>query len=305
MFLELMVKPRLILESFRLLGSGLCRPEGICADPRGYVWAADQNTFLAKITPDGLTARVGRGGNTPNGLALDMHGRVVVAEYQHGSLQRFDPYTGVTETIARTADGRRVSRANYPAIDGYGRIWCTSSTGMEDDFAALRIKADDGFVFALEANGEARIVADGLHFANGLAFSKDFSWLYIVESSTKRIARASVLPAGRLGKVELFGPELEATPDGIAMDEDDNLWVTLLLEKSALVVLDRSANVHTVVEDSNNKILGRPTNVSFGGSDMRDLYVGSLDLDGVLRARVEIPGVPLVGQLNCGGRTNT
>jgi gluconolactonase len=176
---------------------------------------------------------------------------------------------------------------------------------MKDDFAALRTKVDDGFVFILEDGGGSGIVAEGLHFANGLAFSKDYQWLYIVESSTRRIVRAPVLPGGRLGAIENFGPELEATPDGIGFDEDENLWVTLLIEKNALVILDRSADVHNVVEDPSGTILGRPTNVSFGGADLCDLYVGSLDRDCVLHARVDIPGVALPGQTRLRGNASS
>jgi gluconolactonase len=290
------MKQELNLDAFRPVGSGLQRPEGICVDSSGIVWAADRNTLLARIAMDGSVQRYGQGGAIPNGLAVDLEGRILIAEYQHGTLRRFDPRTQRTEILLTESGGRRITRANYPAIDREGRIWCTSSTAMEDDLAALKTKADDGFVFVLEADGRSRIVAEGLHFANGLAFSKDFQWLYIVESSTRRIVRSRVLPGGRLGSIERFGPELEATPDGIGFDEGENLWVTLLIEKSALVILDRSGSVYTVVEDPAGTVLGRPTNVSFGGLDLCDLYVGSLDRDAVLHARVELPGVALPGQ---------
>lgn len=290
------MKQKLELDSFRVRGTELERPEGICVDSSGTLWAADRKTMLARIAMDGSVVRYGEGGAIPNGLAVDHQGRILIAEYEHGTLRRFDPMTETIAVILSEVGGRKISRANYPAIDAEGRIWCTSSTGMRDDLAALRAQTDDGFVFILEADGSSRIVADGLHFANGLAFSKDLKWLYIVESSTKRIVRAPVLPGGQLGSIEKFGPELEATPDGIGFDEDENLWVTLLIEKSALVILDRSACVHTVVEDPVGTVLGRPTNVSFGGPDVCDLYVGSLDRDAVLYTRVEIPGVPLPGQ---------
>jgi gluconolactonase len=290
------MKQKLNLDAFRPVGSGLQRPEGICVDSNGILWAADRNTLLARIAMDGSVRRYGHGGAIPNGLAVDQKGRILIAEYEHGTLRRFDPLTQKTEILLTEAGGRRISRANYPAIDPEGRIWCTSSTAIADDLAALKTKADDGFVFVFEPDGSSRIVVEGLHFANGLAFSKDFQWLYIVESSTRRIVRARVLPGGRLGSIERFGPELEATPDGIGFDEGGNLWVTLLIEKSALVILDPSGCVHTVVEDPAGTILGRPTNVSFGGLDLCDLFVGSLDRDAVLHARVEIPGVMLPGQ---------
>jgi gluconolactonase len=290
---------RLALTDFREVGSGIRRPEGICVDREGMVWAADRDTFLACVRPDGTTVRYGEGGEMPNGLAVEESGNILIAEYEHGALKRFDRRTKAISTLLTEVEGRKTARANYPAVDRQGRIWCTSSTNWSDDLAALREKVDDGFVFVLEPGGSSRIVVEGLHFANGLAFSPDFKWLYIVESSTRRIVRVPVLEGGKAGPVQNFGPVLDATPDGIAFDQDENVWITLLLEKSALVVLDRSSDLHTVIEDPGGTILGGPTNVSFGGADMRDLYVGSLDRQCGLHARVEIPGVPLPGQ-SCG-----
>jgi gluconolactonase len=290
------MRPKLNLGDFRTRGRGLERPEGICVDASGQLWAADRKSLIARVTGSETIECFGSGGAIPNGLAADQRGRILIAEYGQGTLRRFDPRTCVTEVLLTEVQGRKISRANYPAIDPEGRIWCTSSTAMEDDLAALHSKTDDGFVFTVDPDGVSQVVAEGLHFANGLAFSKDFAWLYIVESSTKRIVRAAVSPGGRLGRIENFGPELDATPDGIAFDEDENLWVTLLIERNALVVIDRLGAVHTVVEDATGHVLGRPTNVAFGGSDMRDLFVGSLDRDTVLHARVEIPGVVLPGQ---------
>ena len=183
------MKQKLKLDDFRPVGSGLERPEGICVDSNGILWAADRKTLLARIAMDGSVLRFGQGGAMPNGL-VDQEGRILIAEYEHGTLRRFDPVTQTTGILLTEVGGRKISRANYPAIDPEGRIWCTSSTAMADDLAALRTKADDGFVFVLEADGSSRIVAEGLHFANGLAFSRDFQWLYIVESSTRRIVRA-------------------------------------------------------------------------------------------------------------------
>jgi gluconolactonase len=39
-----------------------------------------------------------------------------------------------------------------------------------------------------------------------------------------------------------------------------------------------------------------PTNVSWGGRGLRDLYIGSIRKDYVLHARSPVPGMPLVHQ---------
>ena len=40
----------------------------------------------------------------------------------------------------------------------------------------------------------------------------------------------------------------------------------------------------------------QPTNVSWGGTDMRDLYIGSITNDYILHARSPVPGLPLLHQ---------
>src|ERR1700722_1639246 len=102
--------PKLDLSSFRTLGTGLGRPEGICVDSQDTLWAADQNTLLARIEKDGSVARFGEGGAAPNGLAVDQRGRILIAEYEHGSLRRFDPATQTIETVLTTVGGRSASR---------------------------------------------------------------------------------------------------------------------------------------------------------------------------------------------------
>jgi len=289
--------PKLALGSFRTRGYGLDRPVGICVDAGGTLWAADRGSLVAHIISDDTTERFGNGDAVPNGLAVDLQGRILIADYGHLTLRRLDPTTGKIEMLVTEVEGRKMARANYPALDPSGRIWCTNSTSLQDDLAALRNKIDDGFVFILESDGSSSIVGEGLHFASGLVFSKDFAWFYIVESSTCRIVRAPVLPGGRLGKIEPFGLVLEATPNGIAFDCDANLWVTLLIEKCALVIIDREGSVHTVIEDPQGVVLSRPTNVSSVGADMCDIFVASLDRDAVLCSRVGVPGVALPGQM--------
>jgi gluconolactonase len=39
-----------------------------------------------------------------------------------------------------------------------------------------------------------------------------------------------------------------------------------------------------------------PTNVSWGGEDMRDLYIGSIQSDYILHARSPVPGLRLFHQ---------
>jgi gluconolactonase len=54
--------------------------------------------------------------------------------------------------------------------------------------------------------------------------------------------------------------------------------------------------VVTIIHDPTAAGMKWPTNASWGGPDLRDLYVGSLRNDHGLHARSPVPGLPLIHQ---------
>ena len=56
------------------------------------------------------------------------------------------------------------------------------------------------------------------------------------------------------------------------------------------------ASSHSLPFDPEGRIMRSPTNVSWGGADLCDLYIGSIASDYVVHARSPIPGMPLVHQ---------
>jgi gluconolactonase len=264
--------------NFAVLASGLRRPEGVCVDGLGGVWVSDQGGLLCAVGPDGSVVRHGSGGVEPNGLAVDAAGRIVVADYGGGGVLRYDPASGATALLVDASvgvEGVPVLRANHPAIDADGRIWCTNSTNVRDDVDAVLRGCDDGFVFVLDGSGGsgsgARIAAEGLAFPTGLALSRDGRWLYVALSASHCVARAPVLAGGdALGPFQQFGPDLGAVPDGVAVDLDGSVWVTLVFQRQALLVLAPDGSPTTVAEG----FAGNPTNVALTPTDV---YVTSAD----------------------------
>jgi gluconolactonase len=53
----------------------------------------------------------------------------------------------------------------------------------------------------------------------------------------------------------------------------------------------------TVIHDPSGEIVNHPTNVTWGGPDLRDLYIGSIRADYVLKAKSPVAGLALVHQL--------
>ena len=294
-------------------GVGLRRPEDVVVSRDDRVWASDEASACAEILPDGALRRVGKAGGKPNGINMDREGRIIIANFaldtpDPGGLQRLDPTTGAIEVLCAEVAGRTLRASNYPLIDRAGNVWCSHSTY---DRARSSAGSGDGFVYRVRPDGKAEIMAEGFHFTNGLAMDPDERHLYVCQTVGCDVVRLPIRPDGTLGPRERYGPLLggpaienptptnrgaQGATDGCGFDQEGNLWVTLV-RANKVIAITPAGTVEVIVEDSTGEIMDWPTNVTFGGPDLRDLYIGSVRKDYVLHARSPIPGAPLVHQV--------
>ncbi|MFC3080067.1 SMP-30/gluconolactonase/LRE family protein [Phenylobacterium terrae] len=297
-------------EAFQKIAVGIDRPEDVVVGPDGRVFASDHQCAVAEVLPDGSFRRMGPKGGAPNGINMDAHGRILIANFgiydrQDGPLQRFDPGSGVHETLLAEVGGRRLTSANYPVIDRGGNIWCANSTHAETWPQALDGRTD-GFIFVLRADGSSDIVAEGLKFPNGMALAADERFLFCAQTSGADVLRFPILPGAKLGPGERYGPvlgslERGAAPettgwtDGIGFDAEGNLWVCLPAANK-VVAITPEGRVETVIHDPSGEHVNHPTNVTWGGPDLKDLYIGSIRADWIAKARSPVAGQPMAHQ---------
>ena len=302
-------------EAFQKIAVGIDRPEDVVVGQDGRVFASDHQCAVAEILPDGSFQRMGLKGGAPNGLNMDRQGRILIANFGiydrvDGPLQRFDPASGAHETLLAEVGGKRLTSSNYPVMTEDGMIWCANSTHAETWPQALDGRAD-GFLYVLRPDGSAQIVAEGLKFPNGLALSADEKTLYCAQTSGADVMAFPILPGGRLGKGERYGPvlgklqaprgelQVEADElgytDGVGMDAEGNVWVCLPAANK-VVAITPEGGVTTVFHDPTGETINHPTNVTWGGADLKDLYVGSIRAGYVLKARSPVAGEPLIHQ---------
>lgn len=77
---------------------------------------------------------------------------------------------------------------------------------------------------------EVTVLLQGLAFANGVALSKDCSFLLVAETTTCRITRLW-LKGPQAGKSDIFA-ELTGFPDNIRRNSNGDFWVALHAKKS-------------------------------------------------------------------------
>jgi gluconolactonase len=307
------------LDRFEKIAVGVERCEDVVVLKDGRVFCSEHQCAVAQIHPDGSFTRMGPKGGAPNGINADREGRILIANFgiydgAPGPLQRFDPKTGAHETLVAEVDGAPLVSSNYPVLARSGIIYCTHSTFAPAWPMALDGRAD-GFVFALFPDGRVETLARNIPFANGCALDAEERHLYVNRTSRADCVRFPILPGGRLGHEEPFSPPLGrvlppeeiatalANPppnlgytDGCGFDVEGNLWITLP-GANRIVAVTPERTVFVVAEDPTGAVLASPTNVAFGGSDMRDLYIGSLSANYVLKTRSPIAGLRMPHQL--------
>jgi len=164
-----------------------------------------------------------------------------------------------------------------------------------------------------------RVVADGFRFTNEIRFDADEEYHYVVETAGRRITRLRVADDGSLSEREVFGPsDLGGLPDGIAFDAFGNLWGTLVMTDQ-LFVLTPEGDMRIVLDDGNpaaSKALMDAferdavtpeimlaaggtlapwfASLTFGGPDLRTVYLGSLRGTRIPTFRAPVAGLPMV-----------
>ena len=301
------------------VGLGVQRPEDVVVSREGRVWMSDQASAAAEALPGGGLNRVGDAGGSPNGINMDREGRIIIANVggldggQSGPVQRLDVETGEIEILADQIDGIPLLASNYPHIDSQGRIWVTHSTSRSGG-AAFSGEAD-GFLFRIETDGSLTMLATGITFANGITLDPREEHAFVCSTTSCHVLRYPINADGSVGEPQVYGPQLGRTiadlgaarpltaeqrgelglTDGCGFDQEGNLWVTLPMSNK-VVAITPQLKVVTMIEDLEGEIMQAPTNVSWGGGDMRDLYIGSIRSDYVVHARSPIPGEPLIHQ---------
>ena len=284
------------LNEINTIGAGIMRPEGVVVQKDGTVLAADARGQIARISPDGETSFYGDVGGTPNGICLDGEGNCIIANIGNGRVQSLGR-DGAHRVLMTEAKGKRMPTPNFPFVDSKGRLWVSNSSYREDIEDAIQNPAPDGCIVLIE-KGRARIVAEGIYFANGVALNADESNLYVAATMQRVVFQYKIETDGSLTSSEVYGPSPLAElgyPDGIAFDEEGNLWVTFPAW-NAVGFITPEGELVMVLEDPRGVILKRPTNICFGWKNLETAFIGSLDGTGIPNFRAPYPGMKLVHQ---------
>jgi gluconolactonase len=257
-------------------------------------------------------------GTLPNGLAFAENGEILIANFGTDRLEIMSR-DGESKVLADNIDGQPIGKVNFVLRDSKNRIWITVSTRIKNWMHALRPDLPDGYI-ACYIDGAFRIVAEGFHFTNEIRMDAREEYLYVAETTGGCISRMRVSTDGKLNGREIFGPSSlgkGAWPDGIAFDSYGNLWGTMVYSDK-LFVLTPKGDLRVLLDEGdpqkvdalekaflrnevNDQVLFSTgqgvspwmASVTFGGPDLRTLYIGSLRGKRIPFFRAPAPGLPM------------
>jgi len=244
---------------------------------------------------------VGEGYGFTEGPAVDRDGNVFFVDVTKNRIYKVDAATGKPAVFREDtggASGLMFGRDGrlYAAQNGKKRIVAYETDGHETVLAEnvgsndLAVSSSDAIYFTdpstksvrrIDSQGHQHAVQQGLQFPNGIRFSADERILMVTDSATRWVWSFPVQPDGGLGSGEPFyrlelplagdGKLVNAWADGMTFDNSGNLYIAT---KSGVQICDQAGRVFGILRKPSE---ADPSNLVFGGADLRTLYLTAKD----------------------------
>lgn len=258
-------------------------------------------------------------GTLPNGLAFARNGDFLIANFGTDALEIMTR-DGRSRVLHDNIDGHPIGKVNYVLRDSKDRIWLTISTRTNPWSDAIRNDLADGFIALIDDRG-LRIVAEGFAFTNEIRFDANEEYLYVAETTANHVTRWRVGADGELSGREVFGPSNlgQGVIDGITFDSYGNLWGAMCFS-DRIIAITPEGDLSTIFDDGKGPALDKferefhsgkavsfetlaacggtvspwMASITFGGPDLKTVYVGSLKGTTIPTFQSPVAGLPMI-----------
>jgi sugar lactone lactonase YvrE len=219
-------------------------PEDIALDAQGRIYAATHEGRIVRLKSDCTNPEnwVETGGR-PLGIDFDNDGNLIVADAYRGLLS-VAPDGTITE-LAKVADGIQIRYADDVDVALDGKIYFSDAStkfGAEElggtyEASLLDLNEHGGHGRLLvydPATGKASTLMDGLNFANGVAVSRDQTYVLVNETGGYRVIRFWIT-GPKKGEAESFIEGLPSFPDNISTGLDGRYWIAFVSPRNSIV----------------------------------------------------------------------
>ena len=278
----------------RELAGDLEFPEGPIVLADGSVLVVEiKGQRITRVAPDGTKTMVAHCSGGPNGQAIGPDGHVYICnngggmafgetngithptgsapDYSGGRIERLDLQKGTISEVFRAVEGNPLLQPNDIVFDRFGGFYFTDIGRRQAGgliFGALYYSKCDG-------SGARKVVGD-LISPNGVGLSPDETRVYVAETQTGRLKVFNIVEPGLVAAISPLEPgkalhaQIEGFKryDSLAVEGNGSICVGNLTPGSITVISASGKLVEDVALPD-----PFPTNIAFGGEDMRKAYI--------------------------------
>ena len=157
----------------------------------------------------------------PNGFGFRRDGSIMVGDALGRKIHRWDG-----SALAQVADlsAMTVFCLSDGIVDSQDRMY-VGDIGY-NFFDPANLPVDSCVITCIDADGSARVVAEGLRFPNGMVITPDGRTLIVAETAGHRLTAFDILGDGALANRRVYAQLAEDVhPDGITLDAEGGVWI--------------------------------------------------------------------------------
>lgn len=260
----------------------------------GPIWNEKEQHLIFNDIPESITYKLDKNNNVSvviadnnksNGNCYDNKGRIISCEHAKSRLSIMDVDGTNRKVLISHYEGKELNSPNDVVVKSNGTIYFTDPRfGRNASRVGVPRQQELPYqgVFKFNPNTyEATLLADQFENPNGLCFSKDESQLFVNDSPRKTIEVFDINKDGNLENGKIWATtEGEGTglPDGMKIDSKGNLYCCA---QGGLHIFDKNAKCLGIIY-----IPEQLANFTFGGSDLKTLYLAASTTVYIVRGRI-------------------
>ncbi len=198
-------------------------------------------------------------GSIGNGIRFDSKGAMLIADYAAHNVLKVDMKT---KQISVYAHDSSMNQPNDLTIMKNDIVFCSDPAW----------KNSTGKLWRINTDGTAALLMDSIGTTNGIEVSPDNKFLYVNESVQRKVWRYELNEKGDILNKNLFISFEDGGLDGMKCDPQGNLYIARY-DKGSIVKVSPEGFLLKEIKLKGQK----PTNITFGGKDMKTVFVTMQD----------------------------
>ena len=250
----------------------------------GPATGPDGALYVVNIGKDGTIGRVDETGKATlfltlpegsigNGIRFGSDGTMYIADYPRHNILRVAPGSNSVSVFAHLPDAHQ---PNDIALAPDGTLYASDPNWA---------KADDGQLWRIDRDGSVHLLETGMGTTNGIEVSPDGQRLYVNESVQRNVWVYDRAADGSISNKRLLIRFDDHGMDGMRCDADGNLYIARY-DAGVIAVVAPDGKLLREVPLKGRK----PSNIAFGGSDGRQVFVTLQDRGAVETFQADHPG---------------